>query len=91
MNVHPYSLLIFCIVVCTITDDSKRMKQKFNFNQPTDLAMAYQIDQLSKQLFNLKPEAKRIEKRQHTKQMRRQRKNIEMPNPQHNRYEGFIA
>lgn len=53
--------------------------------------MAYQIDQLSKQLFNLKPEAKRIEKRQHTKQMRRQRKNIEMPNPQHNRYEGFIA
>ena len=77
--------------MCTTTDDSETMKQKFNFNQPTDLAMAYQIDQLSKQLFNLKPEAKRIEKKRHTKQMRRQRKNIEMPNPKHNRYEGYIA
>ena len=25
-----------------MTDDSKRMKQKFNFNQPTDLAMDIQ-------------------------------------------------
>lgn len=53
--------------------------------------MAYQIDPLSKRLFNLKPEAKRFEKKRHTKQMRRQRKNIELPNPKHNRYEGYIA
>lgn len=53
--------------------------------------MTVQIDKVSKLLCNLSQTEKKEAKKQHAKKMRRLSKNINNPNPQYNRYNGFIG
>ena len=50
-----------------------------------------QIDRISKLFTKLSQKEKKFAKRQHKRVKRRQRKNINEPNPQHNRYDGWIG
>jgi hypothetical protein len=50
-----------------------------------------QIDIVSKLLCNLKASEKKYAKREHKRRMRRISKNINNPNPQYNRYCGYIG
>lgn len=50
-----------------------------------------QIDKVSKTYCNLSQAEKKYAKRLHKRKMRRIRKNVNKPNPQHNRYCGWIG
>ena len=50
-----------------------------------------QIDRISKLFVKLSAREIKFAKREHKRAMRRQRKNIDKPNPQHNRYSGWIG
>ena len=50
-----------------------------------------QIDKISKKLVKLKARNKRFVKLMHKRYLRRFSKNINNPNPQHNRYCGYIG
>lgn len=50
-----------------------------------------QIDSISKLFVKLSAREIKFAKREHKRAMRRQRKDIDKPNPQHNRYSGWIG
>ena len=50
-----------------------------------------QIDKVSKKYVKLSSKEKKAAKREHNKFLRKQAKDIENPNPQTNRYRGFIG
>ena len=50
-----------------------------------------QIDKISKKYVKLTASCKKYVKRIHKRYLRRFSKNINNPNPQHNRYDGFIG
>ena len=50
-----------------------------------------QIDKLSKKYVCISRAYIKFVKREHKRKMRRQRKNINLQNPQHNRYSGYIG
>jgi hypothetical protein len=55
------------------------------------MAKDEQIDKISKKLFILSASEKKFAKREHRRLIRRKAKDIDNPNPQHNRYSGWIA
>lgn len=55
------------------------------------MARGEQIDKLSKKLVVLNNLCKKFAKKQHNRFLRRIRKNINEPNPNHNKYRGFIG
>lgn len=55
------------------------------------MAKNEQIDRISKLFVKLSPRSLKFAKREHKRKMRRQRKDINKPNPQHNRYDGWIG
>lgn len=50
-----------------------------------------QIDKFSKKYFNITINQKKFVKKEHRRWLRRLSKDIEKPNPQINRYYGYIA
>lgn len=50
-----------------------------------------QIDKLSKKCCNIKQKYKKLQKRIHKRYLRKLAKDVDKPNPQSNRYSGFIG
>jgi len=55
------------------------------------MARGEQIDKISKAVVKLTARKKKAQKHAHKRFLRRQRKSINKPHPDHNRYAGFIG